>query len=69
MEVYALFDYLLYMLTMKCHPESNRMMGDPKSNEKTYGLSKTLPPCTVGFTVPPSDELKPPDPHYQVLEG
>ena len=34
MEVCALFDYLLPMLTMKYHPGSNKMMGGPESDGK-----------------------------------
>ena len=70
-EVSALFDYLLPMISMRYFSGTNKMMGGQGTDAQKQldAYRKHFPPGTVGFTVPPSDKSKPPNPHYQVIEG
>ena len=72
-EVIALFDYLIPLLPNRYHSGTNTIMiregiSSPTKIKLDY-YRKLFPPGTFGFIVPPSDKSKPPDPHYQVIEG
>ena len=68
----ALIDYVLHLLPSTFESKSNHVKANDTRSRGYKALKwyrKQFPPGTIGFTVPPSDKSKPPDPTYSLLEG